>query len=60
MEALEITEDKMAALGLPGFGPSFKVSCQNHGGDGMVGVAQWDANAGKWSLISNYQKSDIC
>ncbi len=59
MEALEITEDKMAALGLPGFGPSFKVSCQNHGGDGMVGVAQWDANAGKWSLISNYQKSDM-
>ena len=59
MEALEITEEKMTALGLPGFGPSFKVSCQNHGGDGMVGVAQWDANAGKWSLISNYQKSDM-
>ncbi len=59
MEALEITEQKMTALGLPGFGPSFKVSCQNHGGDGMVGVAQWDANAGKWSLISNYQQSDM-
>tara|TARA_B100000131_G_scaffold317089_1_gene358417 strand:+ start:1763 stop:3046 length:1284 start_codon:yes stop_codon:yes gene_type:complete len=59
MEALEITEEKMTALGLPGFGPSFKVSCQNHGGDGMVGVAQWDANAGKWSLISNYQQSDM-
>ena len=59
MEALEITKEKMTALGLPGFGPSFKVSCQNHGGDGMVGVAQWDANAGKWSLISNYQQSDM-
>ena len=59
MEALEITEDKMAALGLPGFGPSFKVSCENHGGDGMVGVAQWDANAGKWSLISGYASSDM-
>ena len=58
MEALEMTEDKMAALGLPGFGPSFSVSCQNHGGDGMVAVSQWDANAGTWSLISDYQQSD--
>lgn len=59
MEALEMTEDKMAALGLPGFGPSFSVSCQNHGGDGMVAVSQWDANAGTWSLISDYQQSDM-
>ena len=45
MEALEITEAKMAALGLPNFGPEFNVSCENHGGDGLVGVTQWDATA---------------
>ncbi|MGH1370120.1 MAG: ABC transporter substrate-binding protein [Maritimibacter sp.] len=58
MEALEITEEKMAALGLPGFGPAFKVSCQNHGGDGYAAVAQWDAAAGQWGLITDYMQSD--
>ncbi|MEP3675527.1 ABC transporter substrate-binding protein [Sulfitobacter sp.] len=58
MEALEITEAKMEALGLPNFGPSFKVSCQNHGGDGLVGVTQWDASAKTWSLISDFSPTD--
>ncbi len=58
MEALEITEEKMAALGLPNFGPSFKVSCQNHGGNGLVGVTQWDAAAKTWTLISDFAPTD--
>jgi branched-chain amino acid transport system substrate-binding protein len=58
MEALEITEEKMAALGLPNFGPAFKVSCQNHGGNGLVGVTQWDATAKTWSLISDFSATD--
>ncbi len=58
MEALDITEEKMAALGLPGFGPAFKVSCQNHGGDGLVGVTQWDAAAKEWKLISDFSQTD--
>ncbi|MFD2739756.1 ABC transporter substrate-binding protein [Sulfitobacter aestuarii] len=59
MEALEITEEKMAALGLPGFGPSFKVSCENHGGTGLVGVTQWDAEAEEWKLISDFAETDM-
>jgi len=58
MEAFEMTEAKMVELGLPNFGPSFKVTCQNHGGDGLVAVAQWDANAGSWNMISDYKQSD--
>lgn len=58
MEALEMTEEKMAALGLPNFGPAFKVSCQNHGGDGLVGVTQWDASAKTWTLISDFSPTD--
>ncbi len=58
MAALEITAAKMAAAGLPEFGPEFKVSCQNHGGNGFVGVAQWDAAAGKWNSVSDYVQSD--
>lgn len=58
MENLEMTEDKMTALGLPNFGPSFKVSCANHGGDGFGAVTQWDAKAGKWNMITEYMQSD--
>lgn len=58
MEALEITADKMAAAGLPGFGPEFKVSCQNHGGNGFGGVVQWNATSGKWNSVSDYTQSD--
>lgn len=58
MEALEITEAKMAALGMPNFGPSFSVSCANHGGSGLVAVQQWDARAEKWKLISDFTPTD--
>ncbi|MDA0961430.1 MAG: ABC transporter substrate-binding protein [Proteobacteria bacterium] len=58
MEALEVTQDLMASLGLPNFGPTFSVSCQNHGGDALVGVTQWDASTGTWSLISDFKPTD--
>ncbi len=59
MEALEITEEKMAGLGIPGFGPTFAVSCENHGGPGTGAVQQWDAAAKKWNLISDFGPSDM-
>ena len=59
MEALEITEGLMAELGLPNFGPTFSVSCGNHGGPGLVSVNQWDAKAGKWNQITDYAESDM-
>ncbi len=58
MEALEITEEVMVAQGMPNFGPSFKVTCENHGGPGTVGVQQWDAKAGTWKLISDFKPTD--
>jgi len=58
MENLEMTEAKMTALGLPGFGPEFKVSCENHGGNGFGAVSQWDAAAGQFKLITEYYQSD--
>ena len=58
MEALEMTEAKMAELGLPNFGPTFSVSCENHGGDALVGVTQWDAANKTWSLISDFKPTD--
>jgi len=58
MENLEMTEEKMAAIGLPNFGPEFKVSCENHGGNGFGAVSQWDAEAGEFKLITEYFQSD--
>ena len=58
MEALEITEVRMAELGLPNFGPEFSVSCGNHGGDGFGAIVQWDASAGSWNKITEYYQSD--
>ena len=58
MEALVITEERMTELGLPGFGPEFSVSCENHGGSGLGKVQQWDAAAGTWNLITDWIESD--
>lgn len=59
MEALVIDEAKMTALGMPNFGPSFSVSCENHGGPGLGAVQQWDAAAKSWSLITEFGPSDM-
>lgn len=59
MEGLEMSEAKMAELGLPGFGPEFSVSCENHGGPGLGAVQQWDASAKTWTLISDFGPSDM-
>jgi branched-chain amino acid transport system substrate-binding protein len=59
MEALEITEEGMTALGMTNFGPSFAVSCENHGGPGLGGITQWNAADKKWNLISDFGPSDM-
>jgi branched-chain amino acid transport system substrate-binding protein len=59
MEALEVNEAVMTDLGLPGFGPEFAVTCDNHGGPGLGAVQQWDAAAKSWSLITDFEPSDM-
>ncbi len=59
MEALSVTEARMAELGLPSFGPAFDVSCANHGGEGMVAVTQWDASAGQFVKIADFAPTDM-
>ncbi len=58
MEALEMTAGKMAATGIPNFGPPFRVTCENHGGNGLGIVQQWDASAGEWKRITDYIEPD--
>ncbi|MEM6679074.1 MAG: ABC transporter substrate-binding protein [Pseudomonadota bacterium] len=54
MENLEISEATLEALGVPGFMPTFTVSCENHGPPGLGAIQQWDASAGTWSLITDF------
>ncbi|MBV0891225.1 ABC transporter substrate-binding protein [Paracoccus sp. Z118] len=57
-EALDISEERMAELGLPGFGQPIQLSCENHGGAGMARLQQWDADTGTWSLITDFIQPD--
>lgn len=59
LEALEMTEEKMASLGMPNFGPSFKVSCESHGGPMVTAIQQWDAKNKTWSLITPFTPGDM-
>jgi len=58
MEALEITEELMTELGMPNFGPAFSVSCEDHGGPGLVSVQQWNAADGVFEVISDFSETD--
>lgn len=59
MENLNITEDLMKSVGMPNFGPSFQVTCANHGGPGLASVVQWDAKAQVWNNISPLRGADM-
>ncbi len=58
MEALEITNARMAELGMEGIGPEFSVSCQDHGGAGQGLVQQWNASAGTWEPLTDFITPD--
>ncbi len=58
MEALQITNDRLAEIGLPNFGPQIQVTCANHGGPGLGAIQQWDASAKTWSLITDFVSAD--
>jgi branched-chain amino acid transport system substrate-binding protein len=58
MEALVMDAALMEALGAPGIGPEFAVSCADHGGSGMGRIQQWDADAGKWVVLTDFIESD--
>ena len=59
MESLNVTKAVMKRNGLEDFGPIFKVSCENHGGPGLVAVNQWDAKKKVWTQISGFKKTDM-
>ena len=52
MENLDLTEERLAALGLDGFTKPVKVTCEDHEGNGPVAVQQWDGES--WNVVSDW------
>jgi branched-chain amino acid transport system substrate-binding protein len=52
LENLDITEERLAELGMSDFTPPLKVSCADHEGNHAVRVQQWDG--AKWSFVSDW------
>ncbi len=57
-ENLDVGEERLTELGLPGFTVPVEVTCANHGGPGLGAIQQWDAEAQEWSLITDYIPAD--
>jgi branched-chain amino acid transport system substrate-binding protein len=42
---------------MPGIGPEFAVSCEDHGGPGMAIIQQWD-DAQQWVTLTDFIAPD--
>lgn len=58
LENLQISDERWAELGMPGFSAAVSMSCENHAGPRLVAIQQWDASAKSWSLITDYMEAD--
>ncbi len=58
MEALNITDERWAELGLAGFAPAVMNTCENHSGPGLGVIQQWDASSKTWTLVNEFTGSD--
>ena len=43
---------------MPGIGPEFAVSCQDHGGTGMARLQQWNAAEETWVTLTDFVAPD--
>ncbi len=52
MENLNITEKRLEELGMKGLVRPLRVTCENHEGNGLALVQQWDGK--KWNIVSDW------
>jgi branched-chain amino acid transport system substrate-binding protein len=52
MENLNLTDQRLEQLGMKGLLRPLKVSCENHEGNGMAAVQQWDGK--QWKIVSDW------
>ncbi|MGG7564720.1 ABC transporter substrate-binding protein [Rhodovulum sp. DZ06] len=58
-EALGISEERWAELGLGGFAQPFQVTCEDHGAPHQGVIQQWDVESASWSLVSDFMSPDM-
>ena len=52
MENLNLTDQRLEQLGMKGLLRPLKVSCENHEGNGLAAVQQWDGK--QWKIVSDW------
>jgi branched-chain amino acid transport system substrate-binding protein len=52
MENLNLTEARLEQLGMKGMTRPIRVTCENHEGNGLALVQQWDGK--KWAIVSDW------
>jgi branched-chain amino acid transport system substrate-binding protein len=52
MENLNITEKRLEELGMKGLMRPLRVTCENHEGNGLALVQQWDGK--QWTIVSDW------
>jgi branched-chain amino acid transport system substrate-binding protein len=52
MENLNLTEQRLEQLGMKGLLRPLRVTCENHEGNGLALVQQWDGR--KWNIVSDW------
>jgi len=53
-EKLEVSEARLAELGLAGFTVPVRISCANHTGPRQAAIQQWDAKAKQWKMVTHF------
>ena len=52
LENLNLTEERLAEIGLPGFTNPIKVTCEDHAGAHPIYIQQWDGKG--WNKVSDW------
>ncbi len=58
LEALDITADRLEALGFEGLLSPMKITCSDHEGAGSAAIQQWDGTGKRWRLVSGFYEPD--
>ncbi|QPH53046.1 ABC transporter substrate-binding protein [Pontivivens ytuae] len=57
-ENLVMNDERFQELGMEGFTPPMQITCEDHGGAGLVAVKEWNAQQRRWVQVTDYYEPD--